>query len=244
MDICNGVPNLGFISDLGYYECVSSAARTYLSTQTELKGSLRQNVESLTKVLANCDSRLDKQKFLSQSSNASFIMPKKFEPRLDDDSPELTATGFIREELEQRMTQLSRRLESLKIEAEECWKTLEAAEGKLLQIINSDEERSERIEVDQFHLKAGSTSYSPHPLDLHSPLTSLPLEVPRLHARHEPPRPSPGEVRPHPADAGGGEPELELRVSSQREHAEVASEADRRRHLDPSSLRRESRGVH
>ena len=170
--------------DLGFYQCIARAINTYISTQEQLKKTLQTNMEQLTRCMNNCDSRLDKQKFLE--ANNAFIMPKKFEFQQvpvrgqgqgsEDDVPEpaeLEASGFIRNELEQRLIQLHRRLEALRTESDECWKTLETAENSLLEMLTARDWdtagyfdltravqkediaklRAERVETDEFHLQ-------------------------------------------------------------------------------------------
>jgi len=89
---------------------------------------------------------------------------------------ELEANGFIRQELEQRLLQLHKRLETLRAESDELWKTLETAEKSLLEMITAKDydtsqyfadlskpvgksiepgagkSRADRHDTDEFHL--------------------------------------------------------------------------------------------
>ncbi|CAG7729345.1 unnamed protein product [Allacma fusca] len=167
--------------DLGFYQCIARAINMYLSSQDHMKKSLQSNMDSLNKCISSLDSRLDKQKFL-EANNSAFIMPKKFEFQAPivkgeedvSEPPELESTGMIRQELEQRLLQLHRRLDTLRTESDELWKTLETAESSLLEMLTTKDYdsstyfddvnkpkqpealtlkiRADRHETDEFHL--------------------------------------------------------------------------------------------
>lgn len=95
------------------------------------------------------------------------------------DPSEIETSGFIRQELEQRVYQLHKRLDTLRIESDELWKTLETAENSLLEMITAKDYdtcsyfiernnrvtsneaavakiRSDKVETDEFHLNVSS----------------------------------------------------------------------------------------
>ncbi|ODM95340.1 SLIT-ROBO Rho GTPase-activating protein 1 [Orchesella cincta] len=176
--------------DLGFYECVTRSLNMYVSSQDQIRKSLQQNMENMSKCISSLDARLDKQKFL-ESHNSVFALPKKFEfvgptypnnkntasiaeEDFTPDPQEIEVSGFIRQEMEQRVYQLHKRLETLRIESDELWKTLETAENSLLEMITAKDydtcaffvERNNRVvnelavakmrsdkqETDEFHL--------------------------------------------------------------------------------------------
>ena len=90
------------------------------------------------KVLGGLDSRLDKKNFLERNDQA-FMIPKKFEyqPVRRDESE--SSQKPVLEELESRKKKLAERLASLRVESEEIWKSLEAAEKTLLEMVNCND---------------------------------------------------------------------------------------------------------
>ena len=89
----------------------------------------------MNKVLGSLDSRRDKKNFLERNDQA-FMIPKKFEYQpVRRDETELVQKPVL-EDLESRKVKLGERLASLRAESEEIWKSLEAAEKTLLEMVN------------------------------------------------------------------------------------------------------------
>jgi SLIT-ROBO Rho GTPase activating protein len=87
------------------------------------------------KVIGSLDSRRDKKHFLERNDQA-FMIPKKFEYQpVRRDETEAVQKPVL-EDLESRKVKLGERLGSLRAESEEIWKSLEAAEKTLLEMVN------------------------------------------------------------------------------------------------------------
>lgn len=94
------------------------------------------NTDTLSHIINSMDSRADKQKFL-ESHSAAFMIPKRleFQGQEEDIEPELQKA--LHQEMESRLVQLEQRVNNLRMESEEIWKTLETAEINLLEILNT-----------------------------------------------------------------------------------------------------------
>ncbi|PIO63133.1 RhoGAP domain protein, partial [Teladorsagia circumcincta] len=85
------------------------------------------------------DAKADKQRFF-EAHHATFMLPKQFEfrPQLGDCICTVSAENGIAVELAQRQKQIEKRLEGLRFESDEVWKSLEASDRQLLQMYSND----------------------------------------------------------------------------------------------------------
>ena len=99
---------------------------------------MQQDIDAMNKVLGSLDSRRDKKYFLEKNDQA-FMIPKKFEyqPVRRDETEQIHKP--VLEELESRKRKLAERLGSLRAESEEIWKSLEAAEKTLLEMVSCND---------------------------------------------------------------------------------------------------------
>uniref|UniRef100_A0A182K696 SLIT-ROBO Rho GTPase-activating protein 1 n=1 Tax=Anopheles christyi TaxID=43041 RepID=A0A182K696_9DIPT len=122
--------------DLGFHSVVSRALLMHVSADQGRCRAVLHNAETLSHIVNSMDSRADKQKFLEQHS-AAFMIPKRleFQGQEEDVEPELQKA--LHQEMESRLMQLEQRVNNLRMESEEIWKTLETAEINLLDILNT-----------------------------------------------------------------------------------------------------------
>uniref|UniRef100_A0A182QKV9 SLIT-ROBO Rho GTPase-activating protein 1 n=1 Tax=Anopheles farauti TaxID=69004 RepID=A0A182QKV9_9DIPT len=122
--------------DLGFHSVVSRALLMHVSADQGRCRAVLHNAETLSHIVNSMDSRADKQKFLEQHS-AAFMIPKRleFQGQEEDVEPELQKA--LHQEMESRLLQLEQRVNNLRMESEEIWKTLETAEINLLDILNT-----------------------------------------------------------------------------------------------------------
>ncbi|XP_058831881.1 SLIT-ROBO Rho GTPase-activating protein 1-like isoform X2 [Topomyia yanbarensis] len=122
--------------DLGFHSVVSRALLMHVSADQGRCRAVLNNTDTLSHIINSMDSRADKQKFLEQHS-AAFMIPKRleFQGQEDDIEPELQKA--LHQEMESRLVQLEQRVNNLRMESEEIWKTLETAEINLLDILNT-----------------------------------------------------------------------------------------------------------
>ncbi|KAK6034954.1 putative ATP synthase F1, delta subunit, partial [Cooperia oncophora] len=85
------------------------------------------------------DAKADKQRFF-EAHHATFMLPKQFEfrPQLGDCVCAVSAENGIAIELAQRQKQIEKRLEGLRFESDEVWKSLEASDRQLLTMYSND----------------------------------------------------------------------------------------------------------
>ncbi|KAH8032511.1 hypothetical protein HPB51_025964 [Rhipicephalus microplus] len=127
--------------DFGFHMCLSRALRTSCNAEECLQRSLQQGCQALAQRISDLDSRADKQRFLEGHHNA-FMVPRRFafQPHRADAEPQQVSLEHpMEEELEQRLSQLNKRLTSLCTENDEVWKTLETAESSLLDMMAARE---------------------------------------------------------------------------------------------------------
>ncbi|GFO43846.1 slit-robo rho GTPase-activating protein 1, partial [Plakobranchus ocellatus] len=122
--------------DFGYHNSVGRSMMMYLGIHEHQKSVHAKFVEYLNKCISDLDSRPDKQKFM-ELNNVYFMLPKKFEfqPFKGDEVCQISAQKEAREDLIQRFTAIEDRLNSLKVENDEIWKTLETTEKTLVDVI-------------------------------------------------------------------------------------------------------------
>uniref|UniRef100_A0A183FGN8 Rho-GAP domain-containing protein n=1 Tax=Heligmosomoides polygyrus TaxID=6339 RepID=A0A183FGN8_HELPZ len=137
-----------FAQDLSYLiDCMDLGmdywTRALLGQVVEVRKRLTQremdSLAELGTLRSAVDSKADKQRFF-EAHHATFMLPKQFEfrPQLGDCVRSVSAEKGIALELAQRQKQIEKRLEGLRFESEEVWKSLEASDRQLLQMYNSD----------------------------------------------------------------------------------------------------------
>ncbi|XP_052892781.1 SLIT-ROBO Rho GTPase-activating protein 1-like isoform X2 [Anopheles moucheti] len=122
--------------DLGFHSVVSRALLMHVSADQGRCRAVLHNAETLSHIVNSMDSRADKQKFLEQHS-AAFMIPKRLEFQGQDEDVEPELQKALHQEMESRLMQLEQRVNNLRMESEEIWKTLETAEINLLDILNT-----------------------------------------------------------------------------------------------------------
>ncbi|XP_058120513.1 SLIT-ROBO Rho GTPase-activating protein 1-like isoform X2 [Anopheles coustani] len=122
--------------DLGFHSVVSRALLMHVSADQGRCRAVLHNAEALSHIVNMMDSRADKQKFLEQHS-AAFRIPKRLEFQGQEEEVEPELQKALHQEMESRLLQLEQRVNNLRMESEEIWKTLETAEINLLDILNT-----------------------------------------------------------------------------------------------------------
>ncbi|EAT45405.1 AAEL003292-PA, partial [Aedes aegypti] len=122
--------------DLGFHSVVSRALLMHVSADQGRCRAVLNNTDTLSHIINSMDSRADKQKFLEQHS-AAFMIPKRLEFQGQDEDVEPELQKALHQEMESRLVQLEQRVNNLRMESEEIWKTLETAEINLLEILNT-----------------------------------------------------------------------------------------------------------
>ncbi|KAK6738453.1 hypothetical protein RB195_020514 [Necator americanus] len=137
-----------FAEDLSYLiDCTDLGmdywTRALLGQVVEVRKRLTQremdSLAELGTLRSAIDAKADKQRFF-EAHHATFMLPKQFEfrPQLGDCICTVSAEKGIAGELAQRQKQIEKRLEGLRFESDEVWKSLEASDRQLLQMYNSD----------------------------------------------------------------------------------------------------------
>ncbi|XP_064633392.1 SLIT-ROBO Rho GTPase-activating protein 1-like isoform X4 [Lineus longissimus] len=123
--------------DVGYHNSVSRAMMMHNSIDQNIVKSREAIVELMDKSICDINARNDKQNYIDNNSHV-FSLPKKFEfqPHRDDEIVQICAQSSVQDDLLQRYQQLGSRLDSLRLENDETWKTLEEAEKGLIDMIN------------------------------------------------------------------------------------------------------------
>ncbi|KAL5286146.1 SRGAP1 family protein [Megaselia abdita] len=124
--------------DLGFGSMVSRAILMHISADQGRSKAIMQHADSLNQLVNSIDCRTDKQKFLEQHHGA-FMIPKRleFQGQLNEESLEPELQKALHKEMEQRLFLLNQRVQSLRTESEEIWKTVESAEENLLQYMHA-----------------------------------------------------------------------------------------------------------
>ena len=122
--------------DLGFHSVVSRALLLHVSADQGRCRAVLNNADTMSHIVNSMDSRADKQKFLEQHS-AAFMIPKRLEFQGQDEDVEPELQKALHHDMECRLQQLEQRVNNLRMESEEVWKTLETAEINLLDILNT-----------------------------------------------------------------------------------------------------------
>ncbi|BFZ08300.1 hypothetical protein BsWGS_11339 [Bradybaena similaris] len=144
--------------DFGYHHSVGRTMMMQLGIHEHLKMAHAKAIESLNKCITDLDSRADKQKFM-ELNNIYFMLPKKFEFQSfkGDEVCQISAQSEVQEDLIQRHTTIEDRLNSLRVENDEIWKTLEMTEKTLVEAIQVKD-----YDVTKFFTDETSIPKSPH----------------------------------------------------------------------------------
>ncbi|KAJ1372262.1 hypothetical protein KIN20_034369 [Parelaphostrongylus tenuis] len=137
-----------FAEDLSYLiDCMDLGmdywTRALLGQVIDVRKRLSQremdSLAELGTLRSAVDAKADKQRFF-EAHHATFMLPKQFEfrPQLGDCVCNVSAEKGIAVELAQRQKQIEKRLEGLRFESDEVWKSLEASDRQLLQMYNND----------------------------------------------------------------------------------------------------------
>ncbi|XP_059167757.1 SLIT-ROBO Rho GTPase-activating protein 1-like isoform X4 [Physella acuta] len=122
--------------DFGYHNSVGRSMMMYLGIHEHQKNTHAKSIDMLNACITDLDSRADKQKFM-ELNNVYFMLPKKFEfqPFKGDEVCQISAQKEVQDDLLQRHLTIEDRLNSLKVENDEIWKTLETTEKTLVDAI-------------------------------------------------------------------------------------------------------------
>lgn len=119
--------------DYGFHASVAKCIYMYLSAQENIKRSRQQTVDNMSRSIGDLDSNADKKNYLDYFTPVFNISRKfAFEPHKGDEVSTVNAQSLIRYEMEKRFEQLDMRLNALKTENDEIFKTIEATEHSLL----------------------------------------------------------------------------------------------------------------
>jgi len=134
--------------DYGLHQSLARAVLARSDAIKQVRKSEQQDIDAMEKILTSLDSRLDKKKFLEKHESA-FMVPKKFEYQpVRRDETELVQKPVV-EELESRKKKLADRISSLRVESEEIWKSLEAAEKSLNEMVSCADYDTTRYFVEE-----------------------------------------------------------------------------------------------
>merc|ERR1719471_101500 len=134
--------------DYGLHQSLARAVLARSDAIKQVRKSEQQDIDAMEKILSALDSRLDKKKFLEKHESA-FMVPKKFEYQpVRRDETELVQKPVV-EELESRKKKLADRISSLRVESEEIWKSLEAAEKSLNEMVSCADYDTTRYFVEE-----------------------------------------------------------------------------------------------
>jgi SLIT-ROBO Rho GTPase activating protein len=119
--------------DFGFHTSAAKCIYMYMSAQENIKRSRQLTVDNISRSIGDLDSNADKKNYLDYFANTFNIQRKfQFEPYKGDEVSQVNAQSLIRYEMEKRFEQLDNRLQTLKTENDEIFKTIEATEQSLL----------------------------------------------------------------------------------------------------------------
>ena len=134
--------------DYGLHQSLARAVLARSDAIKQIRRSEQTDVDSMEKIISALDSRLDKKLFLEKNETA-FMIPKKFEYQpVRRDETELVQKAVV-EELKSRKLKLAERINSLRVESEEIWKSLETAEKSLNEMVSSADYDTTRYFVEE-----------------------------------------------------------------------------------------------
>ncbi|GMS95353.1 hypothetical protein PENTCL1PPCAC_17528 [Pristionchus entomophagus] len=146
-------------ADLGMDFWLQSLIGTVSESRKDLAMKEMTSLADLEGLRDSLDSRADKQSFF-ESRPTVFMLPKPFEfmAQMGDTEGEVVAEDGLGLELGQRHTQIEKRLDGLRFESDEVWKSLEASEKQLLSLYSNQDEDTTKWRNDlavtfQYYLK-------------------------------------------------------------------------------------------
>ena len=139
--------------DYGLHQSLARAVLARSDAIKQIRKSEQVDIDSMEKIITGLDSRLDKKMFL-EKNEAAFMIPKKFEYQpVRRDETELVQKAVV-DELKSRKLKLAERINSLRVESEEIWKSLEAAEKSLNDMVSSADYDTTRYFVEEESARA------------------------------------------------------------------------------------------
>ncbi|XP_052778969.1 SLIT-ROBO Rho GTPase-activating protein 3-like isoform X2 [Mya arenaria] len=147
--------------DFGYHNSIRGTVMIYQTAHCNMRNSHLAAVDLLNDVISRMDPQNDKQKFL-ELNNQAFMLPKKFEfqPYRGDEMRQISAQKPVQDQLVQSHNSSQNVLEKLKLENDETWKSLEATEKSLTELINRKD-----IDVTSLFVDENTPPRSPHETD-------------------------------------------------------------------------------
>lgn len=123
--------------DFGFHGSIAKCIYMYISGQENIKRSRENTIQALNRDIGDLDSNNDKQKYLDNNSSVFKIDKQfEFEAHKGDQVSKVSVIGLIKNEVENRSEQLGQRLDTLKIENDEIFKTIEATEQSLIKFFD------------------------------------------------------------------------------------------------------------
>ncbi|XP_052282439.1 SLIT-ROBO Rho GTPase-activating protein 1-like isoform X2 [Dreissena polymorpha] len=147
--------------DFGYHNSISGTVMIYQTAHCNMRNSHLSSIELLNDLISQMDPQNDKQRFL-ELNNQAFMLPKKFEfqPYKGDEMRQISAQRPVQDQLIQSFKSSQSVLEKLKLENDETWKSLEATEKSLTELINRKD-----VDVTSLFMEENTPPRSPHESD-------------------------------------------------------------------------------
>ncbi|KAL4227144.1 SLIT-ROBO Rho GTPase-activating protein 1 [Mactra antiquata] len=161
--------------DFGYHNSIRGTVMIYQTAHCNMRNSHNDAIDLLNDIISQMDPQTDKQRFL-ELNNQAFMLPKKFEFQSyrGDEVRQISAQKPVQDQLLQSYKSSQKVLEQLKLDNDETWKSLEATEKSLTELINrkdvdvtslfvdenlpprspheSDKKRQQRLETEGYYL--------------------------------------------------------------------------------------------
>ncbi|WAR26158.1 SRGP3-like protein [Mya arenaria] len=136
--------------DFGYHNSIRGTVMIYQTAHCNMRNSHLAAVDLLNDVISRMDPQNDKQKFL-ELNNQAFMLPKKFEfqPYRGDEMRQISAQKPVQDQLVQSHNS-----------SQNTWKSLEATEKSLTELINRKD-----IDVTSLFVDENTPPRSPHETD-------------------------------------------------------------------------------
>lgn len=144
--------------DFGYHNSIRGTVMIYQTAHSNMRNSHNAAVDQLNDVISKMDPQTDKQRFL-ELNNQAFMLPKKFEfqPCKGDEVRQISAQKPVQDQLLQSYKSSQKVLEQLKLDNDETWKSLEATEKTLTEMINKKD-----VDVTSLFVDDNMPPKSPH----------------------------------------------------------------------------------
>ncbi|XP_056000092.1 SLIT-ROBO Rho GTPase-activating protein 1-like isoform X8 [Ostrea edulis] len=144
--------------DFGYHNSVRCTMMMYQSCHKNISKTHQNAIEVIQKCVGDLDAQSDKQRFI-ELYNAAFMLPKKFDfqPCKGDEVQQISAQKPVQDDILQRYKAIGDRLVQLRLDNDETWKTMEATEKSLNDMITG-----RNYDVSSFFLEENPPPKSPH----------------------------------------------------------------------------------